>query len=217
MTLSVFSTHQHLPKCIIGVSDQTLPHSAALTVQLYDRLAYLHPFRVPSINESPSLPSLHLSAFLSIHTVSTCKNNWLHNANVHAETWVLAVSNVMRWSSVMTHHHHISTYLCISMSDFGHTQSGHCSVLPTEIHSRKNIKSGWIHNHACSILLLFLRHRTHNSGASSSAFTMPPRRNIRDEDWERLRPIIRKLYLEEDRSLKDVLLILGTFHSFSPR
>ncbi|KAK2737514.1 ankyrin repeat protein [Colletotrichum kahawae] len=45
---------------------------------------------------------------------------------------------------------------------------------------------------------------------------MPPRRNIRDEDWERLRPIIRELYLEEDRSLKDVLLILGTFHSFYP-
>ncbi|KAI8169895.1 hypothetical protein K4K49_009878 [Colletotrichum sp. SAR 10_70] len=45
---------------------------------------------------------------------------------------------------------------------------------------------------------------------------MPPRRSIRDEDWERLRPPIRKLYLEENRSLKDVLLILGTFHSFNP-
>ncbi|KAF3808058.1 hypothetical protein GCG54_00012637 [Colletotrichum gloeosporioides] len=45
---------------------------------------------------------------------------------------------------------------------------------------------------------------------------MPPRRSIRDEDWERLRSTIRKLYLEEDRSLKDVLLILGTFHSFYP-
>ncbi|KAF4830534.1 hypothetical protein CGCTS75_v005908 [Colletotrichum tropicale] len=45
---------------------------------------------------------------------------------------------------------------------------------------------------------------------------MPPRRTIRDEDWERLRPTTRKLYLEEDRSLKDVLLILGTCHSFYP-
>ncbi|KAI8292709.1 hypothetical protein K4K60_000064 [Colletotrichum sp. SAR11_57] len=45
---------------------------------------------------------------------------------------------------------------------------------------------------------------------------MPPRRSIRDEDWERLRLTIQKLYLEEDRSLKDVLLILGTFHSFYP-
>ncbi|KAF4815949.1 hypothetical protein CGCSCA5_v006771 [Colletotrichum siamense] len=45
---------------------------------------------------------------------------------------------------------------------------------------------------------------------------MPPRRTIRDEDWERLRPTIRKLYLEEDRNLKDVLLILGTCHSFYP-
>ncbi|KAF4831778.1 hypothetical protein CGCSCA4_v013900 [Colletotrichum siamense] len=45
---------------------------------------------------------------------------------------------------------------------------------------------------------------------------MPPRRNIRDEDWERFRPTIRKLYLQEDRNLKDVLLILGTCHEFYP-
>ncbi|KAF4922849.1 hypothetical protein CGCVW01_v005036, partial [Colletotrichum viniferum] len=42
----------------------------------------------------------------------------------------------------------------------------------------------------------------------------PPRRNIHDDDWERLRPTIRKLYLEEDRSLKEVLLILATCHRF---
>ncbi|KAL3293317.1 ankyrin [Colletotrichum asianum] len=45
---------------------------------------------------------------------------------------------------------------------------------------------------------------------------MPPQKTIPDEDWGHLRPTIRKLYLEEDRSLKDVCLILGTFHSLYP-
>ncbi|GKT46381.1 uncharacterized protein ColSpa_06562 [Colletotrichum spaethianum] len=46
---------------------------------------------------------------------------------------------------------------------------------------------------------------------------MPPRAkktDIKDEEWERLQPVIRKLYLTEDRSLKDVLTILSMSQGF---
>ncbi|GKT57863.1 ankyrin repeat protein [Colletotrichum tofieldiae] len=48
---------------------------------------------------------------------------------------------------------------------------------------------------------------------------MPPRAkkaDIKDEEWERLQPLIRKLYLIEDKSLKDVLTILSMYHGFRP-
>ncbi|KAK2029599.1 hypothetical protein LX32DRAFT_588388 [Colletotrichum zoysiae] len=40
---------------------------------------------------------------------------------------------------------------------------------------------------------------------------------IKDEEWMRVQPIIRKLYLLEDKSLKDVIVILSTIHDFRPR
>ncbi|KAK1981564.1 ankyrin repeat-containing domain protein [Colletotrichum cereale] len=48
---------------------------------------------------------------------------------------------------------------------------------------------------------------------------MPPRAKnaiIRDEEWMRVQPIIRRLYLLEDRSLKDLIVILSTLHEFRP-
>ncbi|KAK2043826.1 hypothetical protein LZ31DRAFT_467566 [Colletotrichum somersetense] len=39
---------------------------------------------------------------------------------------------------------------------------------------------------------------------------------IKDEEWMRVQPIIRKLYLLEDKSLKDVIVILSTIHNFRP-
>ncbi|OHW97370.1 ankyrin repeat-containing domain protein [Colletotrichum incanum] len=48
---------------------------------------------------------------------------------------------------------------------------------------------------------------------------MPPRAkkaDIKDEEWKRLQPVIQKLYLIEDKSLKDVLTILSMYHSFRP-
>ncbi|KAK2002749.1 hypothetical protein LX36DRAFT_678057 [Colletotrichum falcatum] len=39
---------------------------------------------------------------------------------------------------------------------------------------------------------------------------------IKDEEWVRVQPIIRKLYLLEDKSLKDVITILGIIHDFHP-
>ncbi|KZL64366.1 ankyrin repeat protein [Colletotrichum incanum] len=51
------------------------------------------------------------------------------------------------------------------------------------------------------------------------AVRMPPRAkkaDIKDEEWKRLQPVIQKLYLIEDKSLKDVLTILSMYHSFRP-
>ncbi|KAK2013334.1 hypothetical protein LZ32DRAFT_647249, partial [Colletotrichum eremochloae] len=48
---------------------------------------------------------------------------------------------------------------------------------------------------------------------------MPPRAkksDIKDEDWEKFQPIIRRLYLTEDKSLKDLLTILSMSHGFRP-
>ncbi|KAK2016179.1 hypothetical protein LZ32DRAFT_655888 [Colletotrichum eremochloae] len=48
---------------------------------------------------------------------------------------------------------------------------------------------------------------------------MPPRTKnaiIKEEEWTRVQPIIRRLYLLEDKSLKDVIGILSTFHNFRP-
>ncbi|KAK1984150.1 hypothetical protein LZ30DRAFT_586852 [Colletotrichum cereale] len=49
---------------------------------------------------------------------------------------------------------------------------------------------------------------------------MPPRAkksDIKDEEWERFQPIIRRLYLTEDKSLKDLVTILSISYSFRPR
>ncbi|KAK1566203.1 uncharacterized protein LY79DRAFT_529241 [Colletotrichum navitas] len=49
---------------------------------------------------------------------------------------------------------------------------------------------------------------------------MPPRTKnaiIKDEEWMRVQPIIRRLYLLEDKSLKDVISTLSMFHDFRPR
>ncbi|TKW49570.1 hypothetical protein CTA1_656 [Colletotrichum tanaceti] len=47
---------------------------------------------------------------------------------------------------------------------------------------------------------------------------MPTRRSamFKEEEWARVQPTIRKLYLLEDRSLKDVMTILSTLHNFRP-
>ncbi|TIC90263.1 hypothetical protein CH35J_012213 [Colletotrichum higginsianum] len=39
---------------------------------------------------------------------------------------------------------------------------------------------------------------------------------FKEEEWARVQPIIRKLYLLEDKSLKDVIIILSTLHGFRP-
>ncbi|EFQ25836.1 uncharacterized protein GLRG_00980 [Colletotrichum graminicola M1.001] len=39
---------------------------------------------------------------------------------------------------------------------------------------------------------------------------------IKDEEWMRVQPIIRRLYPLEDKSLKDVISKLCTFHDFRP-
>ncbi|KAK6218621.1 hypothetical protein QIS74_06501 [Colletotrichum tabaci] len=39
---------------------------------------------------------------------------------------------------------------------------------------------------------------------------------FKEEEWARVQPIIRKLYLLEDKSLKDVIMILSTLHGFRP-
>ncbi|KAF9869838.1 hypothetical protein CkaCkLH20_12637 [Colletotrichum karsti] len=46
--------------------------------------------------------------------------------------------------------------------------------------------------------------------------TRPRKVAINDREWEKLRHVIRQLYLQEDRTLKDVLVILGTLHNFHP-
>ncbi|EFQ34430.1 uncharacterized protein GLRG_09574 [Colletotrichum graminicola M1.001] len=48
---------------------------------------------------------------------------------------------------------------------------------------------------------------------------MPPRAkksDIKDEEWEKFQPEIRKLYLTEDKSLKDLLTILSVSYGFRP-
>ncbi|KAK2737518.1 ankyrin repeat protein [Colletotrichum kahawae] len=48
---------------------------------------------------------------------------------------------------------------------------------------------------------------------------MVPRRRksaIDQREWDQLGSVIRNLYLEEDRALKDVLVILRTVHNFQP-
>ncbi|TQN63786.1 hypothetical protein CSHISOI_11692, partial [Colletotrichum shisoi] len=39
---------------------------------------------------------------------------------------------------------------------------------------------------------------------------------FKEEEWARVQPIIRKLYLLEDKSLKDVITTLSTIHNFRP-
>ncbi|KAK2049757.1 hypothetical protein LZ31DRAFT_537957 [Colletotrichum somersetense] len=48
---------------------------------------------------------------------------------------------------------------------------------------------------------------------------MPPRArksDIKDEEWERFQPDIRRMYLTEDKSLKDLLTILSVSYGFRP-
>ncbi|KAK2002296.1 ankyrin [Colletotrichum falcatum] len=48
---------------------------------------------------------------------------------------------------------------------------------------------------------------------------MPPRAkktDIKDEEWERFQPVIRMLYLDQDKSLKDLATILGMSYGFCP-
>ncbi|WYZ46775.1 hypothetical protein EsH8_IX_001000 [Colletotrichum jinshuiense] len=44
----------------------------------------------------------------------------------------------------------------------------------------------------------------------------PRKTVIKDEEWARVQPEIRRLYLVEDKSLKDVMMILSAFRDFRP-